>query len=163
MQSKAQTPRLATLLATYPFCAKGVYKASKTGSKEPQRLSARSRNYFSSGYTSHDFITIGPRCAITTALQPSTSIYRGLLVVPKVESTFPPNPHSLISANLSVGAPACTHPRRSNKHSWRILPPLKPPHLKHRHSPSNQVRSNSNLTRRSTRATHESYFLIYVT
>jgi len=82
-----------------------------TGSNEPQRLFARSRNYFSGGYTSHNFVTAGPRCAITTALQPSTSIYRRLLAVPKVESTFPLNPHSLISTNLSVGAPAGTPPR----------------------------------------------------
>jgi len=36
---------------------------------------AHSRNYFSGGYTSHDLVTAGPRCAITTALQSSTSIH----------------------------------------------------------------------------------------
>jgi len=60
IQSKAQTPRLATLLATYPFSAKGC--------TEPQRLSARSHNYFSSGYTFHDSVTVRPKCVITTAL-----------------------------------------------------------------------------------------------
>jgi hypothetical protein len=35
IQSKAQTPRLATLLATYPFFARGVHEANKTGSNEP--------------------------------------------------------------------------------------------------------------------------------
>jgi len=86
IQSKAQTPCLATLLATHPFPTRGVHGASETGSIEPQRLSARSRNKLSSGYTSHDFITARARCAITTALQPSTSINRGLVAVPKVES-----------------------------------------------------------------------------
>jgi len=62
-----------------PLLREGVYGASRTGSNEPQRLFARSRNYFNGGYTSHDFVTDGPRCVITTALQPSTSIYRGLL------------------------------------------------------------------------------------
>jgi len=109
IQFKAQTPSLEILLATYPSTARGVHGASKTGSNEPQRLFARSRNNLSGGYTSHDFVTTRPRCAITTALQPSTSIYRGLLAVPKVESILPLNPHSLISTNLSVGAPAGTH------------------------------------------------------
>ena len=93
-----------------PSTTRGVHRACKTGSNEPQRLFARSRNNLSGGYTFHDFVTARPRCAITTALQSSTSIYRGLLVVPKVESTLPLNPHSLISTNLSVGAPAGTHP-----------------------------------------------------
>jgi len=106
IQFKVQTPRLASLLAIYPFSAKGVHRARRTGSNEPQRLSARSRNCFSSDYTSHDFVTIGPRCAITTPLQPSTSIYRGLLGFPKVEFTFLLSPYSLISTNLSVRAPA---------------------------------------------------------
>jgi len=69
-----------------PLCEGGVHGAGRTGSNVPQRLFARSRNYFSSGYTSYDFVTAGPRCAITTALQPSTSIYRGLSAAPKVES-----------------------------------------------------------------------------
>jgi len=117
IQSKAQIPSLAILLATYPSTARGMHGACKDGSNEPQRLFARSRNNLSSGYTSHDFVTVRPRCAITTALQPSTSIYRGLLAIPKVESTLPLNPHTLISTNLSVGAPAGTHtpaiPRRT--------------------------------------------------
>jgi len=94
-----------------------VHGACKTGSNEPQRLFARSRNKLSDGYTSHDFVTARPKCVTTTALQPSTSIYRGLLAVPKVESSLPLNPHPLISTDLSVGAPTGTHPRRSKKHS----------------------------------------------
>jgi hypothetical protein len=77
IQSKAQTPRLAALLVTHPFPARGVHGASKTGLNEPQRLFARSHNNLSGGYTSHDFVTARAWCAITTALQPSTSIYRG--------------------------------------------------------------------------------------
>jgi len=110
IQSKAQISSLTILLATYASITRGVHRACKTSSNEPQRLFARSRNNLSGGYTSHDFVTARPKCAITTALQPSTSIYRGLLAVPKVESTLPLNPHSLISTNLSVGAPAGTHP-----------------------------------------------------
>jgi len=68
-----------------PLPREGVHGASKTGSNEPQRLSARSRNKLSSGYTSNDFVTARAKCVITTALQPSTSIYRGLIAVPKVE------------------------------------------------------------------------------
>ena len=83
---KAQIPHLPTLLATHPFPARGVHKASKTGSNEPQRLFARFRNNLFGGYTSHDFVTAGARCGITTALQPSTSINRGLTAVPKVKS-----------------------------------------------------------------------------
>jgi len=89
IQSQAQTPRLANLLATYPLSVSGVHRASRTGSNEPQCLFARSRNYFSGGYTFQDFVIARPRCAITTALQPSTSIYRGISVVPKVESISP--------------------------------------------------------------------------
>jgi len=63
-----------------------VHGASKTGSNEPQRLSAHSHNKLSGGYTSHDFVTARARCAITTALHPFTSINRGLIAVPKVES-----------------------------------------------------------------------------
>lgn len=86
IQSKPQTSCLAILLATHPFPVRGVHGTSKTGSNKPQRLSARSHNKLNGGYTSHDFVTARTRCAITTALQPSTSIYRGLLTVPKVES-----------------------------------------------------------------------------
>ena len=68
IQSQAQTPRLANLLATYPLSVRKMHGASRTGSNEPQRLFARSRNYFAGGYTSHDFVTAGPKCAITTAL-----------------------------------------------------------------------------------------------
>jgi len=89
IQSKAQIPRLTALLATYPFPSRGVHGASKSDSNEPQRLSARSRNNFSGGYTSHDFVTTRAWCAIKMALQPSTSIYRGLIAVPKVESISP--------------------------------------------------------------------------
>ena len=110
IQSKAQIPRLETSLATHPFPAKGVHGASKTGSNKLQRLFARSRNKLFGGYTSHDFVTARAWCAITTTLQPSTSISRGLLAVPKVESTSPLNPHTLISTYLSVRAPAGTHP-----------------------------------------------------
>jgi len=49
---------------------KGVPGASKTGSNEPQRLFARSRNKLSGGYTSHDFVTVKAWGVITTALQP---------------------------------------------------------------------------------------------
>ena len=106
---KAQTPRLATLLVTHPFPARGVHGASETGSNEPQRLSARSRNKLFVGYTSHDFVTARARCVITTALQPSTSIYRGLLTVPKVESNSSSKP-SLSDLYLSVGVSAGTPP-----------------------------------------------------
>jgi len=83
IQSKAQTPRLATLLATHPFPTRGVHEAGETGSNEPQRLSARSRNKLYGGYTFHNFVTARARCAITTALQPSTFINRRLIAVPR--------------------------------------------------------------------------------
>ena len=67
------------------FFPQGGARSEQTGSNEPQRLSARSRNKLFGGYTSHDFVTARARCAITTALQPSTSINRGLIAVPKVE------------------------------------------------------------------------------
>jgi len=70
----------------------GVRGASETGSKEPQRLSARSRNKLFGGYTSHDFVIARSRCATTTALQLSTSINRGLIAVPKVESNSSSKP-----------------------------------------------------------------------
>jgi len=105
-----------------------VHGANETSSNELQRLFTRFRESLPGGYTSHDFVAVGHTCAITTALQPPTSIYRGLLAVPKVESILPLNPHSLISTDLSVGVSTCTHPRRSKKHSWRIPPP----HSKHR-------------------------------
>ena len=92
IQSKAQTPCLATLLATHRFPIRGVHRASETGSNKPHRLSARSLNKLSGGYTSHDFVTARARCAITTALQPSTSINRGLIAVPKVESNSSSKP-----------------------------------------------------------------------
>jgi len=44
------------------------------------------------GYTSHDFVTAGARCAITTALHPSTFINRGLVAVPKIESNSSSKP-----------------------------------------------------------------------
>jgi len=88
---------------------RGVHGANKTSSNELQRLFARSRESLPDGYTSHDFVTTRHTCVITTALQPSTSIYRGLIVVPKVESTLSLNPHSLISTGLSVRVPAGTH------------------------------------------------------
>jgi len=92
------------------FPTKGVHGANETGSNEPQRLFARSRNKHSSGYTSHDFVTARAWCAVTTALQLSTSINRGLNAVPKVEHFFLSKPsHTLISTDLSVGAPASTH------------------------------------------------------
>jgi len=94
--------------------------ANETGSSRPQRLFARSRNNLSGGYTSHDFVTARAWCAITTALQPSTSIYRGLVVVPKVESSLSLNPLSLISTYLSVGVSVGTHP-----------PPFQEAFLKH--------------------------------
>jgi len=59
---------LAILLVVPLFPAKGVHGANETGSNEPQRLFARSRNKLSGGYTSHDFITAKAGCAITTAL-----------------------------------------------------------------------------------------------
>jgi len=50
IQSKAQIPYLATLLATQTFLAKGVHGPSETGSNEPQRLFSRSRNKLSRSY-----------------------------------------------------------------------------------------------------------------
>jgi len=88
MPSEAQIPHLATLLVIPLFSAKGVHGANETGSNEPQRLFARSRNKLSGGYTSHDFVTARAWCAITTTLQLSTSINRGLNAVPKVEHFF---------------------------------------------------------------------------
>jgi len=116
IQSKAQTPCLATLLATHPLSHRGVHGASETGSNEPQRLSARSHNKLSSGYSSHDFVTARARCIITTALQPSTSINRGLIAVPKVESNFSSKP-SLSDLYLLERRSACryTPPIRSKK------------------------------------------------
>jgi hypothetical protein len=95
ISSKAQTPRLATLLATYLLPSRGVHEANETSSKELQRLfahSARSRNKLPGGYTSHDFVTARARCATTTAPQPSTSINRGLNAIPKVELFLPLKP-----------------------------------------------------------------------
>ena len=86
IQSEAQIPHLATLLAVPLFPVKGVHGANETGSNEVQRLFARSRNKLFGGYTSHNFITARAWCAITTILQPSTSIYRGLNAVPKVDT-----------------------------------------------------------------------------
>jgi len=57
IQSEAQTPSLAILLATYPSTTRVVHGACKAGSNEPQRLFARSRNKLFGGYTSHDFVT----------------------------------------------------------------------------------------------------------
>jgi hypothetical protein len=51
-----------------------------------------SRNKLSGGYTSHDFVTAGARCASPTTLQLSTSINRGLIVVPKVEFFYSSKP-----------------------------------------------------------------------
>jgi len=79
---------LAILLAVPLFPAKRVHRANETGSNEPQRLFARSRNKLYGGYTSHDFVTARAWCAITTALQLSTSTNRGLNAVPKVEHFF---------------------------------------------------------------------------
>lgn len=111
-------------------------------SNEPQRLFARFCNYFSCVYTSHYFITAKHRCAFTTTLHPSTSIYIRLLAVPKVESTIPLNPHSLISTNLSVGAPAGILPLPLFQEALLThSSTTQPPHLKQRKSPSDQVRS----------------------
>ena len=38
IQSKAQIPRLAVLLVTHPFPARGVHGARRTGSKEPVQI-----------------------------------------------------------------------------------------------------------------------------
>jgi len=65
-----------------------VHGQNETGSSRPQRLFARSHNNLSGGYASHDFVTAKAWCSITTALQPSTSIYRGLVAIPKVESSL---------------------------------------------------------------------------
>jgi len=65
---EAQMLRLAILLVIPLFSAKVVHGVNETGSNEPQRLFARSRNKLSSGYTSHDFVTARAGCAITTAL-----------------------------------------------------------------------------------------------
>ena len=158
IQSKAQTPCLETLLVTHPFPTRGVHGASETVSNEPQRLFARSRNKLSCSYTSHDLVVAKARCAITTALQPSTSINRGLIAVPKVESNSSSKP-SLSNLYLLERGSACryTPPIRSKKALCRILPPLKPPHSKHRQSPSNQVRSQVIVTSKmnlSLRAPH---------
>jgi len=88
----------------------GVLRANETGSNEPQRLFPCSHESLPGGYTSHDFVTVRRVCVITTALQPPSSIYRGLLAVPKVESIFSLNPLSLISSDLSVGVLAGTPP-----------------------------------------------------
>jgi len=91
-----------------PLPREGVHGASETGSNEPQRLSARFRNKLSSGYTSHDFVTVRTRCATTTALQPSTSINRGLIAVPKVESNSSSKP-SLSDLYLLERRNACRY------------------------------------------------------
>jgi len=69
---------------TPPPC-EGVLGANETSLNELQRLLPRSRESLPGGYTSHDFVTVGRVCVITTALQPPSSIYKGLLAVPKVE------------------------------------------------------------------------------
>jgi len=99
-----------------PLFHKGVHGASETGSNEPQRLSARSRNKLFGGYTSHDFVTARTKCAITTALQPSTAINRGLIAVPKVESNSS-SKSSLSDLYLLERRSACryTPPIRSKK------------------------------------------------
>jgi len=97
------------LLATHPFPARGVPGANETGSNELQRLFPCSRESLPGGYTSHDFVTAMRVCVITTALQPPSSIYMGLLAVPKVEYIFSLNPLSMISTDLSVGVPAGIH------------------------------------------------------
>ena len=79
-------------VTTHPFPARRVDGANKNGSNEPQRLFARSSNKLFGGYTSHDFVTARAWCAITTTLQPSTSLYRGLLAIPKVEHFSPSKP-----------------------------------------------------------------------
>ena len=106
------------LTCNTPLSYKGVHGVSETGSNEPQRLSACSRNKLSGGYTSHDFVTARARCAITTALQPSTSINRGLIAVPKVESNSSSKP-SLSDLYWLERRSACryTPPVRSKKHS----------------------------------------------
>ena len=106
---QAQTPRLAIFTRNTLVPHEGVHGANETSSNRLQRLFPRSRESLSGGYTSLDSVTSGHTCAITTALKPPTSIYRGLLAVPKVESTLPLNPHSMISTDLSVGVPAGTH------------------------------------------------------
>ena len=122
-----------------PLPHEGVRGASRTGSNEPQRLSARSRNNLSNGYTSHDFVTARAWCAITTTLQPSNSIYRGLAAVPKVESISSSKP-SLSDLYWLERRSTCRYTtHHSKKHSWRILPPYQPPHIKHRQSTSDQV------------------------
>jgi hypothetical protein len=124
---KAQTLRLETLLATYLLTARGVHEANETGSKEFQRLFAhvaRSRNKLPGGYTSHDFVTARARCATTTALQPSTSINRGLNAVPKVDLSLPQKPS--LSESLLTWASEClqVHTPHSLQQAFhRILPP----------------------------------------
>jgi len=97
---------------------KGGARSERAGSNEPQRLSARSRNKLFGGYTSHDFVTARARCAITTAMQPSTSINMGLIAVPKVESNSSSRPslplqegiltHSTTTQTTAFKAPAVT-------------------------------------------------------
>ena len=101
-----------------PLSQKGVHGASETGSNEPQRLSAHSHNKLSSGYTFHDFVTARAKCAITTALQPSTSINNGLIAVPKVESISSSKP-SLSDLYLLERRSVCryTTPICSKEHS----------------------------------------------
>ena len=100
-----------------PLSHKGVHGANETGSNEPQCLSARSRNKIYGGYTSHDFVTARARWAITTTLQPSTSINRGLIAVPKVESNSSSKP-SLFDLYLLERWSACryTPPSAPRRH-----------------------------------------------
>jgi len=82
--TKAQILHLAILLATRPFPVRGVHGADETSSNGLQRLFAHSRESLPDSYTSHNFVTVRCVCVITTALQPPSYIYRGLLAVPKV-------------------------------------------------------------------------------
>jgi len=134
IQSEAQIPHLTTLLAVPLFPAKGVHEANK-----PQRLFARSHNKLSGGYTSHYFVTARAWCAITTALQPSTSITRGLNAVPKVEHFF-------------LSKPSHSDPYRLERRSACKYTPPPPLYSKeyseafHRHLNHRIQNTNSHLT-----------------
>jgi len=63
-----KSPNTTFVNITYgtPLPREGVHGASKTGSNEPQRLSTRSHNNLSGGYTSHDFVTARCNTLIST-------------------------------------------------------------------------------------------------
>ena len=78
----------------YPQGGGGARRNSDLFKRMVTSLYPRSREYLTSDYISHDFVTVGHMCAITTALHSPTSINRRLPAASKVVSLSLYNPHS---------------------------------------------------------------------